>query len=151
MKGNIWQVLVLIVLLVVLLPAANIAFGASNGVDTNDNVTVQYSDPVAIPNQTQYGYSDNVTIVTNDGTELARGTDYGWNSTTGNVSFQASPRTNSGDDVRVHYRYYNPSGIQAAGYAFYNAFAAVLAYWPVLVLVGAAALYGLWGNDGGGY
>lgn len=100
MKGDLWQIAVVLVFLALLLPAASIGFEAAEDRETIEDETVilEYDEPVAVEYHEE-ATDDVPTVTDEDGTELEEGIDYSWDA--GNIT--ALETNLDGEPVNVTY------------------------------------------------
>jgi hypothetical protein len=117
MKGNIWQLGVLALVLALLLPAANIALGsAGHNVTETDTVIIDYANDTTVPAD---GYVletyDNETVTNSSNVTLTEGTDYDFYTENHSVRWYNTNNTTNGADANVTWTY------RAAGEATHTA------------------------------
>jgi hypothetical protein len=110
MRGNIWQVAAVGLLLAVALVGLNpTAERTTTAVNETDQVTVQYEGTVSPqPDQRALLYYDNETVTINEtGTQetLTEGTDYEWDRQDGELRFFDTANTTEGDSANITYSY----------------------------------------------
>jgi hypothetical protein len=110
MKGNLWQVIVVVLALALLLPVADAglertAFAAN---ETDQGLTVDYDAPAELSVQPQGDVYEYQSLnVTDNGTTLTAGSDYAFNESEGAI-YWINDSTNSisdGDTYTASYQY----------------------------------------------
>jgi hypothetical protein len=106
MRGALFIVGFVAILLGLVLPAANIGYAGAQTLQpvTGESVTVDYDSPVAV-DQEAGTYSDSVTVRNATGSELAAGTDYTWDASAGELSFSNTSNTTDGESANIDYSY----------------------------------------------
>lgn len=82
---------------------------------TNESITVDYSQAVAVdtqPDPVEYG--GTVTVYNTTGAELAAGTDYDWHAENGTVTWYDTNATADGETASITYDYATPTEDQEA-------------------------------------
>lgn len=151
MKGNIWQVALVAVLLALLLPAANVAFTANTDVPReSENVTIQYQPQRVNPNQTAIRFLDNETVSNaSTGAQFVEDADYRWFPDNGSIRFNTTqPDVTAGNNATVNYSYRAGSEATRTGYEVLSAFGGFAGLLLLLVCVGALLNYTF---GGGGF
>lgn len=107
-SDTIVQLAVVILLLGLAVPTLATAHSdAGTPFEFEDSVTVSYSGSVSVgATSTSEGYGGAPTLVNATGTTLVAGTDYSWDSDTGEISFQQTANTTSGESITITYRAY---------------------------------------------
>jgi hypothetical protein len=104
-KGNIWQLAALALVLALVLPGANIAFGdAAKDYGANESATVDFDSNYTLSNDDVVQY-ESLTITNATGTTLVEGSDYWFNETTAEIEWLASENTSSGEEMAIGYAY----------------------------------------------
>lgn len=111
MKGNLWTVIVLVVVIALLLPGINLAFSESleeNNVEA-ETVTLEFEEQVPV-SAADYAtsFDEDVTVAdSGTGSELTEGEDYEWNSSDGTIT--ALDESYDNEDVDIDYTYHAPT------------------------------------------
>lgn len=138
MKGNIWQVGLVAVLLALLLPAANLAFvGATDVPRESHNVTIQ-EQPQSVPtNETAITFFDNETVTNaSSGAEFSDD-EYSWFAENGSISFNTSdPDVNEGDTANVTFSYRAGNEATRTTYLLFSNFGQVIGVLLMVVCAG---------------
>ena len=105
--SSLWKVGVLLLLVVAVLPALNLAYTDHSRTPhsvENESLTVDYDAPVPVDYDAPE-YSGTVALTSSSGTNLTAGTDYTWNATTGTVMFLNTSATTAGNTAHIDYEY----------------------------------------------
>lgn len=108
MRGNIWQVAAVGLLLAVALVGLNpTAERTTTAVTETDQVTIQYDGTVSPqPDQRALLYYDNETVTADGGSvTLTEGTDYEWDTDDGSLRFFNTANTTEGETGNITYSY----------------------------------------------
>lgn len=111
MKGNLWQITVIALALVFLVPAASGAFAGATTEDTAvQNSTVDYDagTQLSINPQDNGNFTEYAGLIvrnTDTETDLDRGTDYEFAEEFGTINYQKTAATTAGDNITVEYGY----------------------------------------------
>jgi len=101
MKGNLWGVVV-VALVLAMLPVLNGAFAESaSQVRSIENTTVDYSTNYTVNREPVVSYG-TVTVTAN-GSQLVNGTDYQFTPENGTINWQNTATTSDGDAATVNY------------------------------------------------
>lgn len=104
MRGNLWTLVVIALVLALALPAVNIGFAnAAQPGDSLENTTVDYDQNYTLEDNDVYEYTS--LTVTANGTQLSEGTDYTFDADNGTIDWLDTLATTDGDDATVEYDY----------------------------------------------
>lgn len=115
MKGNLWAIAVLFIGLIVLLPAAGVAFADNARTATaNETTAVDYDSNYTL-GETDVEEYTNLTVTANN-TTLDNGTDYAFDPPNATIDWINTTATSDGDAAAVNYTYayYNTATQTAA-------------------------------------
>jgi hypothetical protein len=108
MRGSIWAVLVVAILVLVIAVGFGSAYDSAISTQEADNrsVAVKYAGPVSAVNGSEVvEIYDNESVYNSSDAKLEEGVDYDWNETSGNVSFFDTNATTSGEQASVTFYY----------------------------------------------
>lgn len=149
MKGSLWQVAVLFLVIALALPALDIALAdAADEVAATDGATIDY-DAVTTVDADGFSYNETITVTTDSGTELDAGTDYEWDAATGNVTWLNSSATADGESVTIAYATLQHDEATETSNDALWAFAP--AFLGLILLVSIGTLWAWFDEAGGGF
>ena len=140
-RGNLWGLVVVIVLAAVLLPAASLGF-ADSAIDQDvedEQLTLEYQVPVPVDAADHaISFDEEIQVVdpSAGGDELVDGTDYEWNDSSGEVT--AINEEYNQTDVDVSYTYFAQTEETRAIAQIARPVGTLLGYLPLIVGVFAA-------------
>lgn len=154
MKGNVWQVAVVALVIAVVLPALNIGFGnaAAHFSVANEPATIDYETNTTV-DADAFEYNESITVTNaSDGTELDGGSDYEWYPETGTIDWLDTASTSEGDDVELAYDYRQHDDATRDVDRALSPFGIVMVFVLLLTCVGAIfAWHAMGSNSGGGF
>lgn len=147
MKGTIWGIAVLAIVLGLLLPAANAGFEnaqAPRDVE-GESIIVDYDSPSRVDvDADAFGETVNITA---DGDVLTAGTSYTWDASTGEVTWLSSNETTDGETAYIDYSFTGGNQAGNDSNTVLTGVGSVLGLLMFLVAIGA--LISLLGSGGG--
>lgn len=152
MRGTLWQVVAVALLLGVVVVGANpTTERATTAVNETDTVTVQHEGVVRpMPDNRTILYYDNETVTVDNGTTtLVEGVDYEWFPRNGSVSFNASGQTTEGESANITYVY--GTGSETTGIVATTLGAVGQWYGLLLLLFGLGAVWLVSAGPSGGF
>lgn len=141
---SVWEIAVIAVFLVLLLPGLNAAYSDATVTETIDNesLTVDYSVPADLEASDVVSYG-NATVFNSTGAELAAGTDYDYDQSNGTVQFLNTANTTSGNTATVTYDYETRQDAAAGVATLLAPMGSILGWLLMAAALGAVLLYGL--------
>jgi hypothetical protein len=148
--GNLWQIAVVVVLVAVLLPAANFAYAEQATTTTvQEEIQVDHGASTSVATNAAV-YGDNVTITTSGGNTLEADSDYRWDAAFGSVYWPENSDAPDGETVDIEYRY-SESDDTTDGIATIIGSVGWLMWAVVLLTIIATLVAWLGFGRGGGY
>lgn len=148
MKGNLWQVAVVALVLALVFPALNIAQADAEENSATETFIIEKGTNDTVSEDADR-YSENVTVVVQNET-LVEDRDYSWDETTGTIEWLNSPNTTNGDEANVTYTYWftteETSVVESAVLSPLGAVAGLL-----LLITGLGALFTMINFGGGSF
>lgn len=147
MKGTIWGIAVLAIVLGLLLPAANAGYQNAEAPRdvVGESVIVDYDSPSRVDvDADAYAETVNITV---DGDALTAGTSYTWNADTGEVTWLSSQETKNGETASIDYSFAGGNQAGDDSNTVLSGVGSVLGLLMFLVAIGA--LISLLGSGGG--
>lgn len=148
MKGNLWQVAVVALVLALVFPALNIAQADAEENNATETFLVDKGTTDTVSEEADR-YGEDVTIVSQTET-LVEDRDYTWDETTGTIEWLNSPNTTNGDEANVTFTYWftteETSVVESAVLSPLGAVAGLL-----LLITGLGALFTMIDFGGGSF
>lgn len=112
MKGSLWEIAALIVVVAVVLQAANIAYGNQSTATTveNESHVIDFENTTHVDREAAV-YDDSITVtrnVSDGGTSrtFEAGEDYEWRPNFGEIEWRNTANTTDGEPVNVTYTFH---------------------------------------------